>query len=37
MSTMSPAVRQAVVTAVAERYGRSPAAEKGWILGFAQK
>ena len=32
MSTISPAARQELVTAVAERYQRSTAAEKGWIL-----
>ena len=32
MSTISPAARQELVTAVAERYQHSTAAEKGWIL-----
>ena len=32
MSTISPQARQELVTAVAERYRRSTAAEKGWIL-----
>ena len=32
MSTISPGARQELVTAVAERYQRSTAAEKGWIL-----
>ena len=32
MSTISPGARQELVTAVAERYRRSTAAEKGWIL-----
>jgi len=32
MSTISPAARQELVTAVAERYQQSTVAEKGWIL-----
>ena len=32
MSTISPQARQELVRAVAERYRRSTAAEKGWIL-----
>ena len=32
MSTISPGARQELVTAVAERYQRSTAAEKGWVL-----
>ena len=32
MSTISPGARQELVTAGAERYQRSTAAERGWIL-----
>ena len=32
MSTVSPAARQGLVTAVAGRYQQSTPAERGWIL-----